>query len=171
VALLTQGRDGKDFARVKRDVKEMYAWRSDLMHGSASPFDRRVLAAAKVVTALVRWCMFTAFAFFEMLLNNGKNSDDDLELAYEGGKPTTRSPPPANSKLKPTRPGFGPALKRLGRTPASRCHGGCRSCVAVQQYARQPPRHYSRSRVALAAQLSLKHVRRTNALHVAARFP
>jgi hypothetical protein len=65
---------------------------------------------------------------------------------------------PANSKLKLARPGFGPALKRLGRTPASRCHGGCRSRVAVQQYARQPPRHYSRSRAAPAAQLSLKHV-------------
>ena len=43
------------------------------------------------------------------------------------------------SSLNPSRPGFGPALKRLGRTVPARCHVGCRPRVAVQQYARQLP--------------------------------
>jgi hypothetical protein len=68
---------------------------------------------------------------------------------------------PPNSK--PTQPGFGPALKRLGRTPASRRHAGCRSRVAVQRYTRQPTCRYSRRRAARAAQLSLKHVSPTRA--------
>ncbi len=51
-----------------------------------------------------------------------------------------------NSTLKLARPGFGPALKRLGRTVPVRRHAGCRLRVAVHQYARQPPRRYSQRR-------------------------
>ncbi len=74
--------------------------------------------------------------------------------------PIVRGAAPSNSTLKLARPGFGPALKRLGRTPASRCHVGCRSRVAVRQYARQPPRHEGFGTWALAVQLSAKAVRR-----------
>jgi hypothetical protein len=77
----------------------------------------------------------------------------NLRIRSNAGVGTGFRPPP-NSKLKPT-------LKRLGRTPASRRHAGCRSRVAVQRYARQPACRCSRSRAAPAAQLSLKPVRRT----------
>ena len=66
-----------------------------------------------------------------------------------------RSVPP----LQLTRPGFGPGLKPLGRTLASRRHAGCGSRVAVQRYTRQPARRDGFGTRALAAQLSDRSVR------------
>jgi hypothetical protein len=41
--------------------------------------------------------------------------------------------------------GFGPALKRLGRTVPARCHGGCKHSLLLKKHeARQPPRHYAK---------------------------
>jgi hypothetical protein len=83
-----------------------------------------------------------------------------LQRLYAAGGGPIRDPPP-NKPLKLARPGFGPALKRLGRTPESRRHVGCRSRVAVQRYTWQPACRNSRNRAALAAQLSGMAVRPT----------
>jgi hypothetical protein len=53
-----------------------------------------------------------------------------------------------NSTLKLSRPGFGPALKRLGRTVPARRHGGCKSMPRRGPQSRQPPCRYSRRRAA-----------------------
>jgi hypothetical protein len=52
----------------------------------------------------------------------------------------TRSCPRPNLPLQLSRPGFGPGLKPLGQSPASRRHGSCKiaQCV-VARTARQPP--------------------------------
>jgi hypothetical protein len=61
----------------------------------------------------------------------------------------------------PMRPGFGPGLKPLGRTPASRRHAGCKAAALVEETAQQPPRRRGIGTWALAAQLRFHAVRRT----------
>jgi hypothetical protein len=62
---------------------------------------------------------------------------------------------PANFTLKPLRPGFGPALKRLDRTEPARRHAGCRSRVAVKRVYAATCMPQGFGTWALAAQLSV----------------
>jgi hypothetical protein len=66
--------------------------------------------------------------------------------------------------LKLARPGFGPGLKPLGRTVPARCHGGCRSRVALQKEMRGSRRATTPNTWALAVQLSSKAVSPTKDL-------
>ena len=66
-----------------------------------------------------------------------------------------------NFTLELPRPGCGPRLNPLGRTPASRRHVACRSRVAVRQYTRQATCRSDFGTRASAAQLSDRSVRRT----------
>src|SRR5690242_7317037 len=56
-----------------------------------------------------------------MLMSIYRHKACSRELQHLAHYPTR-----ANFTLKPSRPGFGPALKRLGRTKLARCHVGCK---------------------------------------------
>jgi hypothetical protein len=67
-----------------------------------------------------------------------------------------------NFTLKLVRPGFGPAAELPTLSLARGRHGGCSSRLAFyERHSRQPPRRSGFGTWAVAAQLSVRSVRRT----------
>src|SRR5690349_20118227 len=85
-----------------------------------------------------------------------------MKISSPSQRVTFRHPQPANSTLKLARPGFGPALKRLGRTNSD---GGTPPATfrapLIAARTSQPPRRASFGTRALAVQLSVRDVSRT----------
>jgi hypothetical protein len=82
-ALLAQGYNNYSLRDARKAVNESYEWRSRLVHGSDSPYDPRVREAAASATALIKWCVLEALAFFRHLHGRGLFGDEDLEEGYE----------------------------------------------------------------------------------------
>jgi hypothetical protein len=76
----------------------------------------------------------------------GRKNNDNVLLHVRDLAEQASAEPRPNSSLNPSRPGFGPGLKPLGRTVPARRHASCRSRVAIRQYARQLPRRGTSAR-------------------------
>jgi hypothetical protein len=81
-ALLTCGeKDGYEAAREEAD--RVYEWRSRLMHGSVSPFDRELEFIAPLAERLTRVALFGSLALFTHLVNSISNANaKHLEAEY-----------------------------------------------------------------------------------------
>jgi hypothetical protein len=83
-ALLTYDKDKGDFERAKKDAGEIYEWRSNLMHGSCSPFDRELDSVTPLAEKITRRALFVALDLFVYLDNTIENAKEiDLEKKYQ----------------------------------------------------------------------------------------
>lgn len=86
VLLLNQDRTDKPAEQIERDLGELYACRSKLMHGSLSPADRRVQKVLRIAWEVTRWSIFTAVQLFALIRRHGTPNRKGLAAAYEGGR-------------------------------------------------------------------------------------
>jgi hypothetical protein len=84
--LLSHGQDPKEFALRLSQAKKVYDSRSGLMHGSISPFDKRLAAVAPLAERLTRDALLLSLDLFMALkheLRNRTPTRSDLEKKYE----------------------------------------------------------------------------------------
>jgi hypothetical protein len=86
LALLNQRRTDRTPEQIQNDLGELYEARSNLMHGSISPYDPSVIEMLHIANEATRWSLFNAVELFSHLRHAGKANRRALEFAFEGPK-------------------------------------------------------------------------------------
>lgn len=79
----------ESFEAVRKDARDVYEWRSNLMHGSSSPsskdesIEKEMRAVRYRADDLTRRALFNAIAVYANLLANGKAKSKDLEEWFQ----------------------------------------------------------------------------------------
>jgi hypothetical protein len=84
--ILNQSRLDKSEEQIQREIGQFYQCRSDLMHGSLSPFHPSVEPILRFARELTRWSILEAARLFHLLRQNGHPTRKALATAYQGGK-------------------------------------------------------------------------------------
>jgi hypothetical protein len=85
VSLLNFGRMDKAPPDVKLDVARLYQTRSDLMHGSQSPYDPKLRSVLLIASDVTRWSILQAAQVFDSLRVDGKANRRALSKFYDDG--------------------------------------------------------------------------------------
>jgi len=80
---LNKDRTDKTVDQIKEDLGKFYQCRSDLMHGSMSPYSPEVSGVLRIAWEISRWALLNAAQLFACLRANGKISRRDLGTAYD----------------------------------------------------------------------------------------
>jgi hypothetical protein len=83
VAFLNGDRTDKLAQEIIDDLGKLYQMRSDLMHGSLSPYDDSVPAVLRIGWEVTRWSLLCAALVFRSLRASGKANRKDLRSLYE----------------------------------------------------------------------------------------
>jgi hypothetical protein len=86
VLFLNFQRTDKTFAAVEADVGDLYQARSDLMHGSQSPYDPKLDRILRIAWQVSRWAVLEAGQLFALLRAEGKANRKALAATYDGGR-------------------------------------------------------------------------------------
>ena len=92
VAYLNHDRTDMTPDEIKADVGKLYQMRSDLMHGSISPYDPAVPPVLRIGWEVGRWGVLRAALVFRSLRSSKKTSRKDLAAHYEEVAPTPAEP-------------------------------------------------------------------------------
>lgn len=77
-------RNEEDFKKVLKNVGKVYDWRSNLMHGSVSPFEKKLETIAPLAEEITQKMIFRSIGFFARIKDvNANATTDDLESTYE----------------------------------------------------------------------------------------
>jgi hypothetical protein len=69
-------------AQAWRDARELYKWRSALMHGRSSPLTKELLEVMHLAHRMTRQAVFAALGIYVELDMNGKGASKDLEERF-----------------------------------------------------------------------------------------
>jgi Apea-like HEPN len=84
IAILGHDVRAGDFASTLKKVKKIYDWRSRLMHGSSSPFEKALIPVAREAGAITRHALYQSLQVFIPLAHKIDNPKEaDLEAEYE----------------------------------------------------------------------------------------
>lgn len=83
VAFLNDDRTDKSAQEIIADLGKLYQMRSDLMHGSLSPYDGTVPAVLRIGWEVTRWSLLGAALEFRSLRASGKAHRKDLDIFYK----------------------------------------------------------------------------------------
>ena len=86
VLMLNQDRTDKTEEQIQKDLGELYQCRSDLMHGSLSPYDATTTDVLRIAWEVTRWSILNAARFFALIRENGKADRNTLARVYDGGR-------------------------------------------------------------------------------------
>jgi hypothetical protein len=84
--ILNQTRTDKSEEQIEREIGRFYQCRSDLMHGSLSPFDPSVDKILRLGWELARWSILEAAQLFHLVRESGHPTRNALAAAYQGGR-------------------------------------------------------------------------------------
>ena len=79
---LNKDRTDKTVEQIKEDLGKLYQCRSDLMHGSMSPYSPEVSGVLNIAWEACRWAILNAAQLFACLRANGNIGRKDLQAAY-----------------------------------------------------------------------------------------
>ncbi|MGA2518779.1 MAG: hypothetical protein ABSG44_19820 [Thermodesulfobacteriota bacterium] len=82
VAFLNGERTDKTLHQIEKDLGDLYQCRSDLMHGSMSPYSPAVTDVLQIAWEVTRWAILAAAKFFAHLREGGTTTRKDLDAAY-----------------------------------------------------------------------------------------
>jgi hypothetical protein len=91
VAFLNGDRTDKSAREIIDDLGKLYQMRSDLMHGSLSPYDDSVPAVLRIGWEVTRWSLLRAALVFRSLRASGKANRKDLGTVYEKSTTSDRA--------------------------------------------------------------------------------
>lgn len=83
VSLLNNERIDKTLHQIEKDLGNLYQRRSDLMHGSMSPYSPAVTDVLQAAWDVTRWAILVAAQFFAHLRAGGLNTRKDLDVASD----------------------------------------------------------------------------------------
>jgi hypothetical protein len=86
VLFLNFQRTDKTAAEVEADIGDLYQARSDLMHGSQSPYDPKLERVLRIAWQVSRWAILEAGQMFAVLRAEGKANRKVLAATYDGGR-------------------------------------------------------------------------------------
>ncbi|HJT29526.1 MAG TPA: hypothetical protein VJ784_19085 [Pyrinomonadaceae bacterium] len=83
MAILSHLKKKGDLSNTLKEVKTIYDWRSKLMHGSSSPFDKQLLGVSSLAGQLTTTALNRSLEIFVPLAHRDKNAkESDLEAEY-----------------------------------------------------------------------------------------
>ena len=83
-AILTHGGNPGSYEKTVKDVAKVYDFRSRLMHGSKSPFDKDLESIPPIAEEVTRLALFSALRLFTELDNTVENAKEkQLEAKYK----------------------------------------------------------------------------------------
>jgi hypothetical protein len=85
VTMLNQDRTDKKREQIRTEIGELYQWRSDLMHGSRSPYDPAVTDVLQSAWEITRWGILNAARTFALIRENAEPTRQRLAKVYDGG--------------------------------------------------------------------------------------
>lgn len=85
VAMLNQDRTDKTQETIRKEIGELYQYRSDLMHGTRSPYDRPVTKVLRSAWEITRWSILNASRLFALIRENAEPTRQRLAKVYDGG--------------------------------------------------------------------------------------
>jgi hypothetical protein len=84
ITILSYVKEKGDLSTTLKEVKTIYDWRSRLMHGSCSPFDKQLMAVSSLAGNLTTTALNRSLDVFVPLAHRIKNAKEcDLEAEYE----------------------------------------------------------------------------------------
>src|SRR5258705_4377023 len=84
MALLSHLKRNGDLSNTLKEVKRVYDWRSKLMHGSCSPFQKELMAVSTLAGKMTTTALNRSLQIFVPLAHRFKNAkESDLEAEYE----------------------------------------------------------------------------------------
>ena len=99
VRILNQDREDKAREQIEKDIGDVYQCRSDLMHGSLSPYDASITNVLRIASEITRWSIFSTIQLFSLLREEGKANRKALGVAYDGGR--REKPHPESNQTDP----------------------------------------------------------------------
>jgi hypothetical protein len=85
VTMLNQDRTDKTQAKIRKEIGELYQYRSDLMHGTRSPYDSGVANVLLSAWEITRWSIMNAARLFALIRENAEPTRQRLAKVYDGG--------------------------------------------------------------------------------------
>jgi hypothetical protein len=84
IAILSHLKKNGDLADTLKEVKKVYDWRSKLMHGSGSPFQKELVSVSTLAGRITTTALNRSLEIFVPLAHKFKNAKEtDLEAEYE----------------------------------------------------------------------------------------
>ena len=82
-ALLNFDGSKEDFGRCKKDASKVYEWRSNLMHGSCSPFEKKLGTISNLAQRMTQCALFRSLGFFLFVEHTCGYTQNNLEESYQ----------------------------------------------------------------------------------------
>ena len=85
VTMLNQDRPDKTGEQIRKEMGKIYQHRSDLMHGSLSPYAPTVRGAVRSAYEITRWSILNAARLFALIREHAEPTRERLGKVYDGG--------------------------------------------------------------------------------------
>jgi hypothetical protein len=85
IAMLNQDRPDKTGEQIRSEIGKIYQCRSDLMHGSLSPYAPSVTDVLRNAYEITRWSILNAARLFALIRENTEPTRQRLSKVYDGG--------------------------------------------------------------------------------------
>jgi hypothetical protein len=83
VDLLNSDRNDKQKEEIRQSIGQLYQCRSDLLHGSLSPYSEKIQSVLRTGWEVTRWTLLNAAQHFAHLKGQQKTNRKDLSLFYD----------------------------------------------------------------------------------------
>jgi hypothetical protein len=83
VAMLNHDRTDTTRETIRKEIGVLYQYRSDLMHGTRSPYDRSVSQVLRSAWEITRWSILNAAQLFTWIRKNGEPTRQTLAKVYD----------------------------------------------------------------------------------------